>query len=252
MIEELIEWARLDCLPVAQRMGLRREAAALTVRHRRLRAHWASHLQETRTAMLASARQALAAPAPPRTAFLMGAGQLRDVPLDALVPLFERIDLVDICFGPAARAAARRYPDRVRCVMKDVSGVLDQPLADPYGAVFQPPGKAWCASVNLLSQLPLAPCAAQLARGMDEQDVERYGRAIQDAHIAALNKADHAFLVIEYAQTTEGRPDEVLVPGLPEHLASSGWRAGKTWHWPLHPPGERATVSGRIMQSWTR
>ena len=252
MIEELIAWARLDCLPAAQRLGLRREAAALAVRHRRLRTHWADHIAQTRAALLASARRSAAAPDAPRRAWIMGAGLLQDVPLRELLDLFETIDLVDVCFGPAARAAVRRHPDQVRCVRQDVSGVLDDLSRDPRRAAPVMPADAWCASVNLLSQLPLLPCAALLDRGAADAEVERYGRAMQRAHVDALGQVPHACLIIEYAQTRADAPDEVLQPGLPDRLFSDGWTAGSRWHWPLNPEGEADEPSGRAMQAWWR
>lgn len=252
MIEELIAWARLDCLPVAQRLGLRREAAALAVRHRRLRAQWADHIAQTRAALLASARLAAAAPDSPRRAWIMGAGLLQDVPLPELLRLFDRVDLVDVCFGPAARAAERMNPDQVRCVRQDVSGVLDDLSRDPQLAAPAMPADAWCASVNLLSQLPLLPCAARLDDGCSEAEVERYGRSIQRAHIDALSRVPHACLIIEYAQTLQQAPAEVLLTGLPERLVAEGWTAGPRWHWPLNPEGETDQPSGRAMQAWSR
>lgn len=252
MIEELFAWTRLDCLPAAQRLGLRREAAALAVRHRRLRAHWAGHVEQTRTALLASARLAAASPHAPRRAWIMGAGLLQDVPLQALLDLFDTVDLVDVCFGPAARAAAARHPGRVRCVAQDVSGVLDDLSREPLQAAPAMPADAWCASVNLLSQLPLLPCTARLDRGDSEAGVERYGASIQQAHVDALSRVPHACLIIEYAQTRPGAPDEVLLPGLPARLAAGGWTAGPRWHWPLNPVGETAEPTGRAMQAWWR
>ncbi|MBL8468774.1 hypothetical protein [Methyloversatilis discipulorum] len=252
MIEELIAWARLDCMPAAQRLGLRREAAALAVRHRRLRAQWADHIAQTRAALLASARLAAAVPAAPRRAWLMGAGLLQDVPLPELLRLFDRVDLVDVCFGPAARAAERMNPDQVRCVRQDVSGVLDDLSRDPQLAAPAMPADAWCASVNMLSQLPLLPCAARLDDGCSEAEVERYGRSIQRAHIDALSRVPHACLIIEYAQTLQQTPAEVLLPGLPERLVAEGWTAGPRWHWPLNPEGETDQPSGRAMQAWSR
>jgi hypothetical protein len=252
MIEELIAWARLDCMPAAQRLGLRREAAALAVRHRRLRPHWADHIAQTRAALLASARLAAAVPAAPRRAWIMGAGLLQDVPLRELLDLFETIDLVDVCFGPAARAAARRHRGRVRCARQDVSGVLEDLSRDPHLAAPAMPADAWCASVNLLSQLPLLPCAARLEGGCSEAEVERYGRSIQQAHIDALSHVPHACLIIEYAQTRQQAPAEVLLPGLPERLVVEGWTAGPRWHWPLNPEGETDQPTGRTMQAWWR
>lgn len=252
MIEELIAWTRLDCLPTAQRLGLRREAAALAVRHRRLRTHWTDHIAQTRAALLASARVSAAVPEAPRRAWIMGAGLLQDVPLQALLDLFETIDLVDVCFGPAARAAARRHAGRVRCVRQDVSGVLEDLSRDPQRASPPMPADAWCASVNLLSQLPLLPCAALLESGETEAAVERYGTAIQQAHIDALGRVPHACLIIEYARTRANAPDEVLLPGLPDRLIGDGWIAGPRWHWPLNPEGEADEPSGRAMQAWRR
>lgn len=252
MIEELIAWTRLDCLPSAQRLGLRREAAALAVRHRRLRLHWTDHIAQTRAALLASARVSAAVPDAPRRAWIMGAGLLQDVPLQALLDLFDQIDLVDVCFGPAARAAERNHPGRVRCARQDVSGVLDDLLRDPQRASPPMPADAWCASVNLLSQLPLLPCAALLESGEAEAAVERYGTAIQQAHIDALGRVPHACLIIEYAQTRTDGPDEVLLPDLPDCLIRDGWIAGPRWHWPLNPEGEADEPSGRAMQAWRR
>jgi hypothetical protein len=252
VIEEAIAWARLDCLPAAQRLGLRREAAALAVRHRLLRTHWADHIAQTRAALLASARLAAASPGAPRRAWIMGAGRMQDVPLRELLDLFYRIDLVDVCFGPVARAAERRHPGRVRCVLQDVSGVLEDLSRDPQRAARAMPADAWCASVNLLSQLPLPPCAALLDRGAADVEVERYGRAIQQAHIDALGQVQHACLIVEYAQTRPDAPDDVLQPGLPQQFADRGWVAGPHWHWALNPAGETDQPCGRAMQAWWR
>lgn len=252
MIEELIAWTRLDCLPAAQRLGLRREAAALAVRHRRLRTHWTDHIAQTRAALLASARVSAAVPDAPRRAWIMGAGLLQDVPLPELLCLFDQIDLVDVCFGPAARAAERNHPGRVRCARQDVSGVLEDLSRDPLRAAPAMPADAWCASVNLLSQLPLLPCATLLERGEAESAVERYGAAIQQAHIDALGRVPHACLIIEYAQTRANAPDEVLLPGLPDRLIRDGWTAGARWQWALNPTGEADEPSGRAMQAWRR
>ena len=252
MIAELIAWWRLDCLPAAQRLGYRREAAALTVRHRRLQEHWAEHLAQTRLALLAAARAACAGDTPPKQAWMLGAGLLHDVPLDALLALFERVDLVDVAFSPAARAAARANPGRVACVTLDVTGVLDDLTRDPALAAPEPPPGTWIASVNILSQLPLLPCSALLATGMPEPDVERYGQALQQAHVALLGQARHACLIIEYAQTQTGGPDEALLPGLPERLTGLGWTKHTAWHWPLNPAGETEAPEGRSMQAWMR
>ena len=258
MIAELLAWWRIDCLPAARRLGYRREAAALVVRHRRLRDHWADHLAHTRAALRASARQAAEARDAPKRGWVMGAGLLHDVPLKDLLDCFERIDLVDVAFAPAAREAARRYPGRVACVMQDVTGLMADPsgasLRNPSEALPPLPGDAWCASVNLLSQLPLLPCAAWLRQGMAEPEVERRGRAIQQAHVEALQQAAHACLIIEYAQThpPPGPADTPLLPGLPARLAASGWLQHDTWHWPLNPAGETELPEGRAMQAWSR
>lgn len=255
---ELLAWWRIGCLPAAQRLGYRREAAALVVRHRRLRRYWAEHLARTRAALLASARQAADDRMASKRAWIMGAGLLHDVPLAELLTVFERIDLVDVAFAPAARDAARRHPGRVACVMQDVTGLIADPPGEPPRTRTEAPPPmpvgAWCASVNLLSQLPLLPCGAWLRQGMAEFEVERRGRAIQQAHVDALQQAAHACLIIEYAQThpppaTEGM---LLLPGLPERLAASGWRQHDSWHWPLNPPGETELPEGRAMQAWSR
>lgn len=254
MIAELFAWWRIDCLPAARRMGYRREAAALAVRHRRLRRHWADHLDCTRASLLASARHAVRAHGAPKRAWIMGAGLLHDVPLDELLDCFERIDLVDVAFGPAAHGAVRSYPGRVACVMQDVTGLLADPSRDPRDATPPLPDDAWCASVNLLSQLPLLPCGMWLGQGMAEPEVERRGRAIQQAHVDALQRAANACLIIECAQThpAPGAADIELLPGLSDRLAASGWLLHESWLWALNPPGETELPEGRAMQAWSR
>jgi hypothetical protein len=254
MIEELFAWSRLDCLPAARRLGFRSEAAALQTRHRRLRSHWAPHLAHTRAALLESARAAAASPEPPSRAWIMGAGLLHDVPLPELLRQFERIDLVDVAFSPAARAAARRHPGRVVCTPLDVTGVLDDLSADPARAAPAMPAQAWCASVNLLSQLPLLPGAALRKRGTDEQRIGQFARALQQTHVNALQRAAHACLLIEYAQTdpASGREVEVLLPAWPARLTDSGWRQIGQWQWLLNPAGETVQPQARAMQAWHR
>ncbi|HEY9193585.1 MAG TPA: hypothetical protein VIO81_11990, partial [Methyloversatilis sp.] len=190
--------------------------------------------------------------APPKHAWILGAGLLHDVPLDALLALFERIDLVDVAFSPTARAAARAHPNRVACVTLDVTGVLDDLKRDPALAAPEPPPGTWVASVNILSQLPLLPCMALLAAGMPDAEVERYGQALQQAHVALLGRARHACLIIEYAQTQAAGPDEALLPALPEQLTRLGWSRHAAWHWPLNPAGETPVPEGRSMQAWMR
>lgn len=257
MIAELIEWARLNCAPEVARYGYRREAAALRVRHRQSAADWAPHLQATRAALLAAAQSALQTPRPPRSAWLLGAGQLQDVPLQALLDRFEQVVLADLVFGPEARRAARRTP-ALKLQPLDVTGVLASlhapaTLADPSVSPPRFPDDAWVASINLLSQLPLLPCAWLLRHGGETVQVEHWGQSIMRAHIAALETAPHACLIAEIADLHPGDGEEAALPeSVLRALRRPGWRAASSWTWQLHPPAHvrQALAPARRVQTW--
>lgn len=257
MIAELIEWARLSCAPELARYGYRREAAALRVRHRRSAADWAPHLHATRTALLAAAQHALHTPQPPRSAWLLGAGQLQDVPLQALLDRFEQVVLADLVFGPEARHAARRTP-ALKLLPLDVTGVLAflhprPPLPDPYASPPRFPDDAWVASINLLSQLPLLPCAWLLRHGGEAAQLEQWGQSIMRAHIAALETATHACLIAEIADLHEDGEEEAALPeSVLRALSRPGWRAESCWKWQLHPHTRKRPehAPARRVQAW--
>lgn len=257
MIAELIEWARLNCAPELAHYGYRREAAALRVRHRQSATDWAPHLQATREALLAGAQSALHTPQPPRRAWLLGAGQLHDVPLQALLDRFEQVVLADLVFGPEARRAARRTP-AVKLLPLDVTGILASlhtptTLPDPYASPPRFPDDAWVASINLLSQLPLLPCAWLLRHGGEPARVEQWGQSIMRAHVAALETATHASLIAEIADLHVGGDEEAALPdSVLRALHRPGWRAASSWTWQLHPHARvrQALAPARRVQAW--
>ena len=190
MLRELLTYLSTPCAPLFRRQGYLSEQIALRARHRRCKAAWAPHLENTEAVI----RKAMAATGRRGRAVVLGSGHLLDVPLEDLAAGFAEVVLVDVVHPRAVVRRARRLGN-VRLERWDVSGVAAA-VADAVrtGAplpVPPPPSLAAAAdlvcSVNLVSQLPLRPEAALLRAGHHAPDrVERFCREIVAAHFAWL------------------------------------------------------------------
>lgn len=258
MLEEAWYWLQITSTPSAQTLGYRRESAALRARHRRCAAAWRPHIEATRSALLASAHRARRPGAKPGSrgrGLLLGGGLPLDIPWRVLLDVFDEVILADVCFHAEARAAHQESRGRVRLMSLDVTGILDEltsrperipamsdawdlPPGEPYDAV------RWVASVNLLSQLPLLPCAWLRRHGHGESALEDFARALQRRHLARLSACTGSLcLVAETADHLDDADGHLLesVPHPPlAHLQHSkaGWTPLGNWQWQVNPPGE--------------
>jgi len=253
LIAEALAWLQVRCGSSARALGYRREAAALRVKARRCRAAWHDHLRSTRDALAASARLATV-DARGGDALVLGPGMLADVPLDGLLERFDRVLLVDIASHPEARAAARRSGGRVECVDHDLTGVVARiakaarviPAAACTLDAIRPPALRWVASVNILSQLPLLPCARLYHAGADGNAVHELASKIFGGHVHALATCGvPVALIAEARDITVDRhgariEDEDHWPTLASALGDVRRHELARWTWHLHPPGELA------------
>lgn len=240
MLAELILYRLTRAEPWADALGLREGAVRLWSRHGRCRRAWAPHLENTRRFVAEAAR---AAPGG-RTALVFGSGLLADVPLEALCAKFARVVLVDAIHLPTVRWRLRNMPG-VELAVADLSGVAaplaaGEPLPEP-GSRFglDDPTVDFVVSLNLVSQLPLAPTdwlRDRLLRG--EAAADAYARRIVAAHFDHLARFSAPVCVVgdrhrEYVdrsgQVAE-TDDALWGHPMPRHDAR--------WIWDVAPLGE--------------
>jgi hypothetical protein len=99
-------------------------------------------------------------------------------------------------------------------------------------------------SLNLITQLPLLPARWLLKKGVDQQQIDRYGRELIEAHLAYLRQFGDAQVCliadrhIEERDRSGNRVDAIdpwwgVVPP----------RAQTSWWWQAVPPNEGGGIS---------
>lgn len=261
MLHEVFTYLTTPCPGHVRRLRYLYEVIAMRSRHRRHRAAWRPHLENSRAFVLAAAQRCEGRD----SVAVYGAGLLLDVPLAELAVRFRRVHLLDIVFLDQARRQARRHGN-VTLVEHDATNLveaLDRAVRGGDGRLPEPsPAPPECVrdadlvvSLNLLSQLwglPRAYAAANLDDLEDEQLDAWCGRIVA-AHLALLRSlacpvclvADHAYAkrdrtgaVVETGSTVHGLP-------LPEPEAA--------WTWDLAPVGEsdRAVSTELSVGGWS-
>jgi hypothetical protein len=246
MLRELIASLLAHAAPGARRAGYVHELVAVEARGRRRAAAWAPHRERCRAAILAAADRCPRH----RTAVIMGAGALGDIPLDDLAGRFARVLLVDIALLSSTWRRIRRHP-HVQPVLLDLTGTVGQlqrggPLPVPGSQAFLgDPSVDLVVSANILSQLPLIPVAlARRSPGIDAAAAEAFGRAIVEAHLAHLaGFAGEVCLISDLAWTRReaGGAERTQVP-----LYGCRLPPGEEWDWPVAPPGELAGGASQV------
>lgn len=228
--------------PAVRAMGFPAEVAGIRGRYRRCRAHWAGHLERSRSVILRGARRAEQR----RKAIVLGGGLLHDVPLAELAGMFREVVLVDLIHPLASRWQTRKLKN-VRRVATDITGTLDaayrvawdgdEPLPRFEPTLFlNDPAVDFTASVNLLSQLPCMPMAYLQAQHVHSAEkIEEYARDLIRAHVAYLDQmpgrvalvTDFERLKITLLGQVVERRDLFFGVKLPK------W--GEEWEWRLAP-----------------
>lgn len=244
MLAEWILYGLTRAEPWARTMGYREGAVRLWSRARRCARAWRPHLERTRAEVIAGAQ----ACARRRTALVLGSGVLADVPLAELSRLFARVVLVDAAHLPQVRWRAKRFAN-VACASVDLTGVaarltgsVERPWPAPgsrYG--LDDPTVDYVVSLNLVSQLPLAPCDRIETRlGLGEGAADTYGKAIVEAHLAHLAAFDARVLAlgdrVRFYLDAAGRTIECEDPLYGAALPP----ADAEWDWDVAPLGEQA------------
>lgn len=247
MLAEALLYACARLAGQRNRHGHLAEQVAIWARHRRQRQAWAEHLTRARALCLAAAQACTQR----RTALVLGAGVLFDVPLERLSALFTRVVLADMAFLPGTVRLAKRLGN-VELVTADLSACLGA-LPDAQALAARTPAPTpdlslglpdldYVHSANLLSQLPLHAVAAFSGQNQTaharEEDIEAFAASLVAAHLCALRALPcPASLVADTCERTLADDGTLhseidLLYGVPLALQ------GQTWTWRLAPRGE--------------
>ncbi len=247
MIAEWLTSLRMPCARHIRAMGFHKELVALAYRYERQQVHWQPHLQRTRDVI------AMAMETCPenKTALVLGAGALLDVPLARLCEQFARVHLVDVVFLPGTRRAAQRF-DNCDLVTCDITGALEPVFdLDSFAALprpVDPPAlsgiePSLTLSANILSQLPLMPldCLVRRSDGQlneDEPPLSQFCHDLVAHHLTWLKSLPGQICLISderriFYGGEAAMADEDALYGnvLPE--------GGEQWLWDIAPPGEQ-------------
>lgn len=241
----------------------------MQARHARQRAAWQPHLEQCRATCLDAAQAC--PPERRRTALVVGAGLLLDVPLEELAQRFQQVVLLDLAFLPGVAARAKAQ-DNVRLLRRDITCCLDG-LGDlgyldgwtDESPLLAPPvtlgkgspsadgtGLDFVYSANLLSQLPLHALAAlrRHAPHLDETVREAFAASLIRAHLDWLGDlpcpaclvADVEEQAVDEHVVALKAGEETVTPLLyGVEIRSNelrGAETARTWTWDMAPGGE--------------
>jgi len=209
MIGLWLESLLTPCPRHLRRMGFLREQLAIEARYQRNRASWEHHLTRSRNAILAAADSCTQH----RTALILGAGLINDVPLGELAARFQQVVLADILHLPRNRRKAEATASNITCVDFDCTGAVEKLYQGGKGlddeaaiTLFRhasptlPPALAsgcdLIVSVNLASQLGYLP-AKWLEKGRPRNDISLHlRRAAALRHLEWLQDLPGVHLLI--------------------------------------------------------
>jgi hypothetical protein len=244
MLAEALLYARARLSGQRNPHGHLTELVGIWARHRRQRHAWAGHLARARVLCLKAAEACESR----RTALVLGAGLLLDVPLERLSALFERVVLADLAFLPGTIGLAHSLGN-VELKVADLSACMDAlPGNDALAAGARAPeadlslGLAdldFAYSANLLSQLPLYALTALRKRhpAPPDEDAEAFAASMVGAHLRALCALPCPACLVTDTRERGLRGGEPKYEGDLLHGQGQLLR-GETWTWRLAPRGE--------------
>lgn len=191
MITELLEYLFSPVSKEARSLGYLKSSLQVRARYRRCKSAWAGHLERTRQFILESARQS----ARKRTAIILGAGMLHDIPIHELALMFEKVVLVDVVHPLSSRFRTWRLTNvrhdpldvtELRPSLKEWKRGMPLPRSCPR-TFLDDETVDFTVSVNLLSQLGWVP-GTFLQSSVKEEEVNAFQRHLIEAHLAYLEK----------------------------------------------------------------
>ena len=246
MILELLEYCLTPASGAARRLGYLRSSIAVRSRFSRCRRAWEGHLRHTREAILRGISSCVSR----RTAVVLGAGLVNDIPLAELSAAFENVLLVDAVHTWGARWASRGFPN-VRRVTADLTacaetlrGLRDSaiPLPAPFPTFFlEDTSVDLVLSVNVLSQLGWIP-GRVLEGYRSEEEIRALQAHLVRAHLEYLKRLPGRVVLVSDQAWSRYPASE------PRGAPASSWSVvqdvplpepDQSWDWEIAPAPEK-------------
>lgn len=241
MILEWVDRLRTPATLLAKRWGYTTQSVALKFRARRCRKHWQEHLSHSKSFILEFLQKSSS-----KRLTILGSGHLLEIPIQEILQQGIQVTLVDLVHPRHVRALARRYPQQVQLIEKDLSSVLSslQPkmkaselLQISWDSLpgWDLPKTEAVVSANLLSQIPLI---ISESIKMTSQEYEDFARKIRDLHIQRmLEIAPKAALFADFETHYVDRQGKRLDKETYE-VNLRDLRKTQEWLWEISPYGE--------------
>lgn len=260
MLADAFLFAATRLMSPRSRPAAIRDAIGLRARADRCRAAWAEHEARTRAAI----DRAIDGVAVRRTAVVLGSGLLRDVPIERLSSMFNKVVLVDIVHLPTVRLRMflRRYPN-VTFMTRDISGydrLAEQSrikLAtgqedlgvrlDPLGFLRKIDELDLVISANVLSQIAVGAVSRLhskdgQARIMPEDAVTQ----LVAGHLDGLAQLPCKTVIVTDVSYVRRQRDGSIVESRDLLHGVTPPFPSDTWDWPVAPFGEESAELERV------
>ncbi len=196
---------------LAKLFGLQKDREGLILRYLNERDNWESHLQNTKSFILRSAKNKQKG-----TAVILGSGWWLDIPYEELAEMFNKLILVDISHPNQIKHKAKKY-NNIELITADISGTLksiyeikrggntilapDDFIVETNNFGFGKKNEAdFVVSLNILNQLSFF--AKKYLIGNDifsENEANIIAEMIEQKHIESLPK-NKSCLIVDYLQ----------------------------------------------------
>lgn len=239
MIKEWIQFLSTPTEPHVKKMGYLKEAIAMEARYQRCQLQWQSHFENCQQAIVEASERCHQH----RKLLILGAGSLKDIPLNRLSEQFEKVLLVDLVFLKSARHQAMQFPN-VELVTADISGSLMAVYSgDPKLTKFT----KWTddstvdcvVSLNLATQLPILPVNWLMEKYRTPEPIlNSFGVEMVENHLEYLDQfkaikcliSDRKVMELNAQKTVIDEFDPAWEVKLPE--------ISMQWEWEIAPLGE--------------
>ncbi|CAN8142271.1 conserved hypothetical protein [uncultured Thiomicrorhabdus sp.] len=240
-------WRTPVSLPYVKPMGFLHESIAMRARAKRCQTAWHEHYQHCQHSILQAIQLAEEQnKTQQKTALILGAGHLHDIPLEYFSQKFQQVVLVDLLFSQEARRQLKRFAN-IELVELDVTenlqtiyqGELEsaQQLTPPQGYLKENIGLV--VSLNLITQLPLLPAKYLMKHfGFTLQQAQEISQTLIQQHLAYLRRFECPVCLIADRNIEEFDRHNHCIDGYNPWWEVELPEAQESWQWLLAPYGE--------------
>jgi len=225
-------------------MGYLHESIAMASRSKRCQKQWGEHYQHCQNTII----QAIDQCNDFNTAIILGAGSLRDIPLETLSQRFQQVLLVDLSFLKSARDQVKAFSN-VALIDADITENISH-FYQGDTRVIEPQrwlddlGVSLVVSLNLITQLPLLPAKWLMKRYQVKEDlIDKMSKQLIQHHLNYLQAFSGVKCLIADRWDTEFDAEGNIIDEFDPWWDITQPETVKEWDWELVPIGEGKTKS---------